>query len=252
MLRLSSRQWLIFIHDLAVTAAAVVATFFLRFEDPRLSEYLSALPSWLPGFVVFAGVVYAAFGLYKAKWRFASLPDLGNIFRASSVLALTLLIADYVMLSPNVYGTFYFGKIVVLLYWIVQMAFLGGPRIAYRYFRDSRNRQNVKIAADSVPTLILGRAADADVLLRAIESGAVKKVWPVGILSPSRSDRGHVIRGVPVLGDLDDLEQTVAELGGRGITVTRLVMTPSVLAPDAAPESVLMRDRKSTRLNSSH
>ena len=63
MLRLSSRQWLIFIHDLAVTAAAVVATFFLRFEDPRLSEYLSALPSWLPGFVVFAGVVYAAFGL---------------------------------------------------------------------------------------------------------------------------------------------------------------------------------------------
>ena len=40
------------------------------------------------------------------------------------------------------------------------------------------------------PTLVLGRAADAEVLLRAIESGAVKNIWPVGILSPSPADRG--------------------------------------------------------------
>jgi O-antigen biosynthesis protein WbqV len=244
MLRLSSRQLLIFIHDLAVTAAAVVATFFLRFEDPRLTEYLSGLPSWLPGFVVFAGVVYAAFGLYKAKWRFASLPDLGNIFRASSVMAMTLLIADYVILSPNVYGTFYFGKIVVLLYWIVQMAFLGGPRIAYRYFRDSRNRQNVKIAVDSVPTLILGRAADADVLLRAVESGAVKKVWPVGILSPSPADRSQAIRGVLVRGNFDELERICAKQAAIGAEVQRIIMTPSALEPDAMPDSVLMRAKR--------
>ena len=40
-----------------------------------------------------------------------------------------------------------------------------------------------------MPTLVLGRAADAEVLLRAIESGAVSKIRPVGILSPARSDR---------------------------------------------------------------
>ena len=33
--------------------------------------------------------------------------------------------------------------------------------------------------------LHFGRAADAEVLLRAIESNAVRKIWPVGILSPS-------------------------------------------------------------------
>ena len=244
MIRLSSRQWLIVLHDLAVTAAAIVATFFLRFEDARLTEYLSGLPSWLPGFVILAGVVYAAFGLYKAKWRFASLPDLGNIFRAATVLALTLLVADYVMLSPNVYGTFYFGKITILLYWLLQMAFLGGPRIAYRYFRDSRNRQNVKIAADSVPTLILGRAADADVLLRAIESGAVKKIWPVGILSPSPADRAQAIRGVLVRGNFDDLERICAKQAAIGAEVQRIIMTPSALEPEVMPDSVLMRAKR--------
>ena len=83
---------------------------------------------------------------------------------------------------------------------------------------------------------MLGRAADAEVLLRAIESGAVKKIWPVGILSPSPADRGQAIRGIPVLGDIDDLERVVADLANRGTRVTRLVLTPSALAPEARPE----------------
>ena len=65
---------------------------------------------------------------------------------------------------------------------------------------------------DSTPILVLGRAADADVLLRAIESGAVTKIRPVGILSPSPADRGQAIRGISVLGDLDDIERVVADL----------------------------------------
>ena len=68
---------------------------------------------------------------------------------------------------------------------------------------------------------MLGRAADADVLLRAIESGAVKKIWPVGILSPSPADQGQAMRGVAVLGGLDDLEQVVADLAARGQPVAR-------------------------------
>ena len=91
---------------------------------------------------------------------------------------------------------------------------------------------------------MLGRAADAEVLLRAIESGAVTKIHPVGILSPSPADRGQAIRGVSVLGDLDDLERVVADLGNRGTNVTRLVLTPSALEPEAKPETILMRARR--------
>lgn len=88
--------------------------------------------------------------------------------------------------------------------WFLQTAFLGGSRLAYRYFRDARTRQHAS-AADSIPTLLLGRAADIEVLLRAIESGAVTKISPVGVLSPSSADQGQSIRGVTVLGDLKNL-----------------------------------------------
>jgi O-antigen biosynthesis protein WbqV len=100
------------------------------------------------------------------------------------------------------------------------------------------------MAAQSIPTLILGRAADAEVLLRAIESGAVRKIWPVGILSPSPADRGQSMRGVPVVGGLDELEQAVAEFAKRGQEVARLVLTPSALAPELKPEAILMKARR--------
>ena len=78
---------------------------------------------------------------------------------------------------------------------------------------------------------MLGRAADAEVLLRAIESGAVTKIRPVGILSPSPADRGQAIRGISVLGDVDDIERIVADLGDRDINVARLVLTPARVRP---------------------
>ena len=182
--KLTPRQILIVLHDLVATAAAIVLTFFVRFEDQPLDERLPGL-KFLPVFLVYAAAVYFIFDLHRNKWRFTSIPDLYNIFRAVTVLAVSLLALDYVLVAPNVYGRFFFGKITILLYWLLQMFFLGGSRVAYRYFHYARTLQRAKIA-DATPTLVLGRAADAEVLLRSIESGAVKKIWPVGVLSPSR------------------------------------------------------------------
>jgi O-antigen biosynthesis protein WbqV len=240
--KLTPRQVLIVLHDLVATAAAIVLTFFVRFEGQPLGERLPGL-KFLPFFLLYAAAVYFVFGLQRNKWRFTSVPDLYDIFRAATVLAVSLLALDYVLVAPNVYGGFFFGKITILLYWFLQMFLLGGSRVAYRYFHYARTLQRVKIA-DATPTLVLGRAADAEILLRSIESGAVKKIWPVGILSPSTADRGQSIRGIPVLGDINDLERVVADFSGRGTQVTRVVLTPSALSPEARPEVLLMRARK--------
>jgi len=242
-LKLTPRQVLIVLHDLVATVAAIVLTFVVRFEEMQLRNKIGGLELLLPFLVIYAGAVYFIFGLHRNKWRFTSVPDLYNIFRASSVLAVSLLALDYVLLAPNVYGGFFFGKITILLYWLLQIFFLGGSRVIYRYFHYARTLQRARIG-DAAPTLLLGRATDAEVLLRSIESGAVKKVWPVGILSPATADRGQSIRGIPVLGEVDDLERVVADLASRHTRVTRLVLTPSALSPEARPESILVRARR--------
>ncbi len=241
--KLTRRQLLIVAHDLLATAAAIIASFYVRFETPGLVERLDGLIVIVPAFVFYAGIIYFIFGLYKAKWRFASLPELQNIFRASSVLALSLLVLDYVLVTPGFYGTFFFGKTTIALCWVLQMVFLGGPRIAYRYFHYSRVRHHAK-ESSSIPILIVGRAADAEVLLRAIESGAVKKIWPVGILSPSSADQGQAVRGITTLGTLNDLGRVVADLAERGNRVERLILTPSAFNPEVKPEAMLMQARR--------
>ncbi len=237
------RMALILAHDLLAAVAAVLAAFYIRFEAPGLAERWHLLLLLLPGFVLYSAGVFSIFGLYKNKWRFTSLPDLMNIIKVSTVLAVTLLVLDYVLVAPNIYGMFFFGKITIALYWFLQVFFLAGSRVAYRYFRYTRTLQHAR-RGDLAPTVVLGPAADAEVLLRGIESGAVKKIDVVGILSQSRADRSQSIRGIPVLGDFDDLERVVQDLADRGTVVTRVVMTPTALAPEMKPEVILTRARR--------
>ncbi len=153
------------------------------------------------------------------------------------------MVLDYILVAPNFLGTFFFGKLTIILYWLLQMFFLGGPRVAYRYFRYVRTRRHT-MEGESIRSLILGRAADAEVLLRAIESGAVTKVWPVGILSPSLADQGQLMRGVPVLGTLESLETIVADFAARAEPIARVVLTPSALEPECHPEAIVMKARR--------
>src|SRR5262245_39876816 len=240
---LTPRQYLIVAHDLIATAVAILASFYIRFEEAGLAARLDDLLRFLPGFVVYAGVIYLLFGLHSSKWRFFSLPDVFNIVKAVTVLAVSLLVLDYILVSPQVYGAYFFGKITIALYWFMQIAFLVGSRAIYRQFRYVRTQQSAR-GEHSLPMLVLGRAADAEVLLRAIESGAVSRVLPVGILSPSMADRGQSMRGIPVVGNLDDLEQVVRDSEARGTHIMRLIFTPSALVAEAAPESTLMRARR--------
>ncbi len=241
---LTLRNFLIALHDLLATTAALFAAFYLRFEGGEgFFDRLPLLFQILPYFLAFSVVVFFIFNLTTTKWRFISLPDALNIIRVATVLTVALLVLDYVFVAPNVRGVFFLGKVTIVLYWFFEITFLSAARLAYRYFRYTRVRRHAR-TEDAAPTLLIGRAADAEVLLRGIESGAIKRIWPVGVLSPSGSDRGQFIRNVPVVGEIDDFEDVLADFAKRNKPIARLVMTPSAFEPEARPESILMRARK--------
>jgi FlaA1/EpsC-like NDP-sugar epimerase len=239
---LTHRNALIATHDALATVLAVLTSFYLRFESD-LADRLPLLLRILPYFIAFSVIVCYTLKLTTTKWRFISLPDALNILRAATVMALALLVLDYIFVAPNVQGAFFFGKITIILFWFLEVSFLSASRFAYRYFRYTRVRHHAK-SEDAAATLLVGRAADAEILLRGIESGAVKRIWPVGLLSPSAADRGQLIRNIPVLGSIDDIEDVIADFAKRNKPIARVVMTPSAFEPEARPESVLMRARR--------
>ena len=54
------------------------------------------------------------------------------------MLTLGALVLDYIFVAPNVHGTFFFGKVTIILYWFLEVFFLSALRFAYRYFRYTR------------------------------------------------------------------------------------------------------------------
>jgi len=196
---LTSRNFLIALHDLLATTAALFAAFYLRFEGgDGFYNRLPLLLQILPYFLAFSVVVFFLFNLTTTKWRFISLPDALNIIRVATVLTVALLALDYIFVAPNVRGAFFLGKVTIVLYWFLEITFLSALRMTYRYFRYTRVRRHAR-TDHAAPTLLIGRAADAEVLLRGIESGAIKRIWPVGVLSPSRSEPAWILMGDPLI-----------------------------------------------------
>src|SRR6516225_2467643 len=94
---LTLRNFLIAVHDVIATAAALFAAFYLRFDGSLLFyERLPLLLRILPYFLAFSVVVFYVFNLTTTKWRFISLPDALNILRVATVLALALVVLDYI------------------------------------------------------------------------------------------------------------------------------------------------------------
>src|SRR3984957_10309750 len=135
---LTLRNALIATHDALATGFALLASFYLHFEGDLLTDRLPLVLRILPYFILFSVVVCYVFNLTTAKWRFISLPDALNILRAATVLTVGLLVLDYIFVAPNVYGTFFLGKITIILYWFLEVSFLSAARFAYRYFRYTR------------------------------------------------------------------------------------------------------------------
>lgn len=241
--RLTWRNFLIFAHDLVATALAVVLSMYLRFESNGFGERLPILLAILPVFLLLAAVVFYLLDLTTTKWRFASIPDALNIIRAGTILTVGLLILDYIFIAPNVYGTFFLGKVTIIIYWFLEITFLSALRFAYRYFRYTRTRNQAR-TMDAAPTLLVGRAADAEIVVRGVESGAIKRVWPVGILSPSSADLGQVVRRTPVLGGVTDMKEVVQDFARRNRAIKRIVMTPTAFAEGVRPESILVEARR--------
>lgn len=245
--KLSKRNALIAAHDVLATGFAVILSFYLRFGEENFAERLPFLLIILPYFLILSAIVSFSFDLTSSKWRFVSTPDLLNIVKASSSLSVALLVLDYIFVAPNVYGTFFIGKTTIFIYWFLQIASFSALRFVYRYYRYSRTRHRT-LVANASPTLIAGVAADAELVIRSIESGAIHNVWPVGVLSPSKSDQGQTIRGVPVLGGMDDLPSVYENLVGRGRLVKRIIMASSALGSDSRAE-FLLRDARKTNLS---
>ncbi|WJI17380.1 polysaccharide biosynthesis protein [Pseudoxanthomonas winnipegensis] len=156
------------------------------------------------------GIVFWRVGLYRGLWRFASVPDLANIFKAGLIGLLVIAICLVIYNRIDAVS-----RAALLLYPFGLVGLLGLPRLLYRAWKDHQIADAVDVRAKRVLILGAGRAAEA--LLRDLRrSGA----WePVGLLDDDEKLQGTKLRGVPVLGKLDDAANIARETAARLVVI---------------------------------
>jgi FlaA1/EpsC-like NDP-sugar epimerase len=222
----SRRAALAFLHDTAMAALSIVVSLYLRIGSEIVGYQPRLTALYIISFTVIAASVFLLTGLYRGIWRYASLPDLFNIARAVSLTVLVFLPVMFVLTRLAALP-----RSTLLIDWFVLIALLGGPRLAYRLFKD-RGLDHVLERARhrSVPVLLISAKDGADTFIREMirDPRAVYRV--VGILADTPSRVGREICRVPVLGTIDSLEAVVERLDRRGKRPQKLIITAQNLS----------------------
>jgi len=224
----SRRALLAFLHDVAMATLSIVASLYLRLGNGVLDYEPRLTAIYVAGFTLIAAGVFLLTGLYRGIWRFASLPDLFNITRAVS---LTVLVFLPVMFALTRLETF--PRSILLIDWFVLIALLGGPRLAYRLFKD-RGLDHIleRVKHQSVPVLLISAKEGADTFIREMRRDPRAVYRVVGVLADTPSRVGREIYRVPVLGTIDTLETVVEQLDRRGKRPQKLIITAQNLPGD--------------------
>jgi FlaA1/EpsC-like NDP-sugar epimerase len=156
-------------------------------------------------------LVFWYVGLYRGVWRFASVPDLVNLAKAS-FLALLLFVPIFLVLGMVPF----IPRRVFVPYPLFLVLGLGLPRLAYRLWKD----HSLALAREASATrvLILGAGRAGEMLLRELRTQ--ERYQAVGLLDDLPALKGARIQDVQVLGTLEDLERVARETAASLLVIT--------------------------------
>lgn len=203
-LRLDRAQ-VAFVHDVVMAAVSFPLSIYLRLGDRTAIEAQDYL---LPGmflFAVTAAVVFKLSRMHRGIWRYASLDDLVAITKTVTLSILIFLPLLFLFTRLEL-----FPRSVPFINWFVLMTLLGGPRFAYRVFKDRRTEHLLERSEHRrVPVLLIGANDAAETFIRQEGRDREASYKIVGVIDDKGTRIGRTIHGVPVLGGLDDLESVV-------------------------------------------
>lgn len=197
-------------HDMLMVWLAWTAVSMLRWSLAPNPSPVSLFDTEVWLVLAAQGLIFWWTGLYRGLWRFASVPDIWNIFRAcllgAFAVAITLFLYNRLVSVP---------RTVLAIYPLVLALLLGVPRLAYRYWKDSRLDFVTRTPSERVLVLGAGKAGEA--LVRDLRRE--NRYAPVGFLDDNVQLRGGRLHGIPVLGTLDQLPQLARETAAQMLVI---------------------------------
>lgn len=193
-------RWSALTHDVIWIPLALTLSYWLRFNLESIPRQFH--PS-LFGLVWVAlplqGGLFWYFGLYKGLWRFASVPDLVRIIKASCMGSLLLIGAC--ALVTRLEGV---PRSIFFLYPLLLVTGLSLSRISYRWYKDQSFTLRRK---SGLRTLIVGAGRAGEMLVRDLKHR--EEYQPIAFVDDNVELHKREIHGIVVAGSIDQMSAIV-------------------------------------------
>lgn len=206
--------------DLGVAVFSIYAAFLTAYGYPRIL-YVPAQTEKMLGFAIAAFAAFMIFKPYRGSWRYVSIPDLITIAKAALLAVVIFTVGSFLLTRGE-----HLPRSVPILTFIYIVALFCSSRLIYRLLVEGSFQLPGILSPRSASqriVILCGYTDKAENFLRAAKLGGNFAV--PGILDDTERAFGRTMRGVPVLGKLDNLPDVLARINRPGVEVRELVVT---------------------------
>ncbi len=196
--------------DLLMAVTAVYLAIGLKWDDWELRTYRD-LARGLGAFVPFLVLLsFILFGLYRRRWRHATLEDLLRPTGAVLTTGVGAMAVDALALGGRTPASFF------VVFTIILLLLANGSRSSYRLLAWLKARS----AEAGVRVLLYGAGRRGSMAIRELQALQSKSLFPVGFVDDDPEKQGRFLNGLPVLGTLAELDELIERHGVGGVVVT--------------------------------
>ncbi|WP_413974939.1 polysaccharide biosynthesis protein [Stenotrophomonas acidaminiphila] len=198
----------VMLHDLVMVWACWQLLHIARYAMLEGAPAIQPLSFDIAIVMLLQAMVFQYVGLYRGLWRFASVTDLVNIFKACFIgMGAIVLVFSYRRLNGIPMS-------VLAIYPFALAALLGGPRLLYRAWKD---HQSIHSDARARRVLVLGAGHAAESLVKDLRRSGDYE--PVGLLDDSPHLKGAKLQGIPILGTISDVASVARETAAKLLVI---------------------------------
>jgi len=220
-----SRSALTLAHDILIVILSLQISLFLRLGDDITQVPSSAIVFNTFLYVLFGVSVFLGKHIYRGMWRYASLGDIISI--ALAVTYITLLYIPVMIFLPQ---GFSLPRSTPFINWFVLIAFLGGPRLLYRVYRQYRNKMSSSNSSETKAALIIGSGDQTELFIREILRQNDETYQLLGIIGYKDAHKGQKIHHVDIIGTVSEIPSLIEEFKNKNKPIDMLIVADENLS----------------------
>jgi len=223
------RVLMLAICDIVFFSLSSFLSLLIRFEfniDNLVSDnYLNHILKLLPFTAFVAFVIFAFFKLYNSLWQYASVGELVNILSACFIVSSVQILIHFMLQLP-------LPRSFLPLQFFLLSFFLSFIRFSYRGVRHIKNyleKQNLNNSSQSrikKRTILIGAGTAGASTIIELNRSKYSKNHIVCILDDDKSKHGTHMYGIPVVGTISDIKDTVERFHAEEILIAIPTLSP--------------------------